>query len=323
MIELACRLKARPIASRGGGEQSLNTDQLSYFTVLYANRSFALAAKRIPITAQGLIRAIRRLETELDVPLFDIDDAGVPHPTPYADILNKYLLRWNRDWLSLQEQFARLKAQAIQEVRLGASMGVLGIFGSGFIEGFERAHPGITLNLKEFDDESLDKGLRNEFYDMAITLHPFDETLVTTELFSTAIGFWVPKDSQLAGRPSLCVADLAGQTLSWPPKSYKIYGTLMRLCREAGVQLGHIYESEQMFTIFNFVQEGKGLGFTLPQIAGIPVFSHIDAVACIPSSDITLRCGISYQPSHALTPSERHFYDYTVDYVRRCPKLAS
>lgn len=175
----------------------MNTDQLSYFTVLYANRSFALAAKRIPITAQGLIRAIRRLETELDVPLFDIDDAGVPHPTPYADILNKYLRRWNRDWLSLQEQFARLKAQAIQEVRLGASMGVLGIFGSGFIEGFERAHPGITLNLKEFDDESLDKGLRNEFYDMAITLHPFDETLVTTELFSTAIGFWVPKTASL------------------------------------------------------------------------------------------------------------------------------
>lgn len=300
----------------------MNTDQLSYFTVLYTNRSFTLAARRIPITAQGLARAIRRLEAELDVQLFDTDDAGMPSPTPYADILYKYLQRWNRDWLSLQEQIARIKAQAVQEVRLGASMGVLGIFGSEFFEGFERAHPDVTLNLKEFDDESLDKGLRNEFYDMAITLHPFDEKLVTTELFSTEIAFWVPKGGQLAGRQSLSVADLAGQTLSWPPKSYKIYGTLTRFCREEGVQLGHIYESEQMFTIFNFVQEGRGLGFTLPQIAEIPVFSQVDTVTCVPSSDITLRCGISYQPSHALTPSERHFYDYTVGYVRRCPKLA-
>lgn len=63
----------------------MNTNQIDYFLKAYRERSYTAAAKLVPMSAQGLTKAIHSLEGELGVPLFENDANGRIKPTPYAE----------------------------------------------------------------------------------------------------------------------------------------------------------------------------------------------------------------------------------------------
>ena len=61
---------------------SLNSDELRYFLAAYENGSLALAAKQLSISAQGLGRAITKLEHKLGVNLFVRTHSGITPTDP-------------------------------------------------------------------------------------------------------------------------------------------------------------------------------------------------------------------------------------------------
>ena len=63
----------------------MNTNQIDYFLKAYRERSYTAAAKLVPMSAQGLTKAIHSLEGELGIPLFENDANGRIKPTPYAE----------------------------------------------------------------------------------------------------------------------------------------------------------------------------------------------------------------------------------------------
>lgn len=298
-----------------GGLNGMNTEQLRYFSVLYNHLNYQAAAKQIPISTQGLIKAIRRLENDLDAELFTQTDSGALVPSPFADELQSLVVNWERGWQDLHEAFKRIRAQEVHEIRLGVSMGIIGLFGPKFLAGLKKRYPRLTVTYKEDDDEAIDAGLKNGSFDFALSLYPYDEQFVTTELFSTPIAYWVHKNDPLSTRKDIYVRDLDKCVLSWPSNGYKIFTTLIKLCEAEGVNLKSIYESEQMFIIYDFVCRGEGLGFTLPQIDAKPFFSIDENTVCVPSGDIVLHCGLSRLPDRNLTKSEQQFYDYCVSFV--------
>ncbi|MDR1183952.1 MAG: LysR family transcriptional regulator [Coriobacteriales bacterium] len=293
----------------------MNTDHFSYFTTLYKYHSYALAAKHIPMSTQGLTRAIHRLEKELGVELFITDGAGVPQPTAYADSLNEYLQQCNKDWQLLNETFDRIRAQTAHEIRLGTCIGILGVLGPEFLIGLKQKHGSISVNYEELDSENVEKGLLGGQFDLAITISPFNNHFVTTELLTTNIAYWVHVDNPLSKHASLSVTDLDGQPLALPGIAYKANKIILDTCKKAGVAPATTFFSDQIFGIFNFVLKGNGIGYTLPYIASLPAFADNNTVVCLGSSDINLSWGLSYLPTHILTEAERLFYDYCVKYT--------
>ena len=70
----------------------MNTEQLYYFELAYTEGSFSAAARKVPVSHQGLTKSIRSLERELGVTLFAPDpDTGLPAPTPYAQELYEFV----------------------------------------------------------------------------------------------------------------------------------------------------------------------------------------------------------------------------------------
>lgn len=68
-------------------EGRMNTEQLYYFELAYSEGSFSAAARKVPVSHQGLTKSIRSLERELGVALFTPDpETGLPAPTPYAHV---------------------------------------------------------------------------------------------------------------------------------------------------------------------------------------------------------------------------------------------
>ncbi len=61
----------------------MNTDELRVFSTVYTCHSFSQAAEKLYMTPQGVSKVIVRLETEMQLRLFERTTQGIT-PTVYA-----------------------------------------------------------------------------------------------------------------------------------------------------------------------------------------------------------------------------------------------
>jgi DNA-binding transcriptional LysR family regulator len=293
---------------------------MKYFATLYEVRHYSLAAKRIPISVQGLTKAIKRIEENLGITLFIEDDTGALLATEYADEFYRFATQFDYNWVLLEETMKQIKARERHEIRLGSCLGMLGVLGPEFFSQLHKAHPDLVVNYNEYNDLECDLGLRRNAFELAFTVHPYEKDFVTTELFADTVGYWTKVDSPLAEKTVLSLADFEGQDIAIPGKSYKVYAVLTAECQKQGIALGDVYEISELFRVFDFVLQGHGIGFAIRQVSELQVFKDNNSIVFIPSENAKLRFGISYLPSHNLTEPEQRFYDFCIDYAKTIKK---
>ena len=298
------------------------TEQLDYFMLAYRYRSFSAAVKQVPMSSQGLTKSIRALENELGVTLFAVDANGRLNPTPFADELQKFASQFDENRTCLAEAFERIRALERHEIRLGTSLGIIGLFGPGFLESFHSSHPDTHVTINEDSDDVCEANLARGTYDLAFTLAPYDPDFETEELFATRVCFWVPSADSLANRGELSVADLAGRTIAIPGKDFKCYRSLLSECDAAGIEIAEIVPSSEIFWIYEYALHGSGLGFTIEPHTQLPMFQTSEEVVAIPCKELSWRFGISRLKGRDSTPPEQAFCTYTVEYARKLAKTS-
>ena len=183
--------------------------ELGYFVAVAEERHFGRAATRLHMTQPPLSRAIRALETELGVTLFERTPAGVS-PTAAGDALY-------REARELLERSAQIP------VRVAAAAGVpaltVGVLADSALElgtqlagAFRDRHRGVVIRIREADLADPTAGLRAGLVDVALTRKPFDERGITVRtLRADPVGVVLRAGDPLAVRPSVRLADLAGR----------------------------------------------------------------------------------------------------------------
>lgn len=297
----------------------MNSEQLRYFELAYKERSFSAAARRVPVSPQGLTRAIHALERELDVPLFSIDDeTGLPVPTEYAHELYEFAAVYDSNVRLLGEAFARIRGREEYDVRLGCALGVAGLMGQEFVKAFSAIHPHIHVAYWESNDALCDSALREGSCDLALSTVPVDADFASVALYRCRWYLWVPADGPLAGRASLAVEDLAGYDIAIPGRGYKCYDQLRGLAAEHEVTLGSIFEISELFQTYEFAATGRGLGFTIEPLVRLSVFQGSRVVA-LPLDGLTWGFDIERLATHALGAAEQALWDWCVAYSKGIP----
>lgn len=295
----------------------MHKEQLEYFALAYQTRSFSAAAARVPMSPQGLAKSIHSLELELGVTLFESDVNGVRVPTEYADELMQFVSTFTLGYEGLRESFRRIQARERHEIRLGASLGTIGLMGPDFLDSFHKDHGDVHVSYAEISDALCDEGLRRGSYDLALTISPYPREFITKELFSNQVCYWVNAADPLSEHEMLTLEDFDRRDIAIPGEDFKCYHSLLAACAEHGVHPRELVTSQEIFWLYEFVLEGRGLGFTLQCLAELPVFSHRENIVALPLVGSIWHFGISYLPSHVLTPYEQCFYDHCVAYAAR------
>lgn len=293
----------------------MDKDQLHYFSIAYRTHNFAAAARSIPMSTQGLIKSIRSLEAELGVPLFSKDENGMSIPTAYADELKAFADDWNQNHHQLMRSFRQIEANRNKTVLLGASLGIMGFLGSSFLEGFRKKFPDMDVSYAEMSDRLCDDGLVEERYGIGFTLAPYDSRFETVELYSTPVCLWVNESDPLSRKDILSIDDLNGKSLALPGDDYKCCRNILDRCREKDVKPATVLESSEMFWLYNFAYQNRGLAFSAEHLGELPFFSG-GAVRCIPLEGVTWRFGISALPRHAFTEEEKSFRGFCIEYCK-------
>ena len=295
----------------------MNREQVDYFVLAYDSRSFAAAAAKVPMSSQGFTKAVHALEHELGVSLFTFDEDGSRHPTPYADELYLFARRFQNEYGKLLETFERIRADERTVIHLNASLGILGLLGTGFLDGFSKRNPRIDIELQEVSDIVCDDALVDGECDLALSIYPYDTRVLTTELYRSTMCFWMKTDNPLAAKEQLAWEDLAGCRIAIPGKGFKCLRTIRAACAERDIPLGEVVDSPEIFWIYEFARSGRGLGFTVPHIAELAAFRSDPAMTYRPLADAPWCFGISWLPSHEPSAQERSFADYCSTYIKR------
>lgn len=294
----------------------MNREQLRYFSVAYRTHNFAAAARLIPMSAQGFAKSIRSLEAELGVSLFDRDENGMHIPTAYADELKLFASDWDTNYRQLQKAFRQIEAKEKKEVFVGFSLGIMGFLGDSFLKSFYQENPDVTIRYSEMSDALCDACLEDGTFSIAFTLSPYNGHFESIEVYSTPVCLWVNKQNPLSKKSTISIRDLNGCDLALPGKDYKCFDTILTRCAEEGIHPKTVLESSEMFWLYNFAYNNKGVAFSAEHLGQLPFFDH-DEVCCIPLDTITWRFGISTLPKHTFTEAEKRFHRFCLNYFNK------
>ncbi len=304
----------------------MNSDQLRYFEFAYDEGSYSAAARRVPVSHQGLTKSLRALERELGVTLFTTDAAtGMPVPTPYAHELYEFCSVFDSNVRLLKESFERLRADERYTVRLGCSLGVLNAFGPALLQEFCEAHPNVDVPYWESNDALCEEELRAGRYDIAICVTPVAQGCTGQELYRSPFYFWMRRDDPLAraleaqGRTSLLVEDLAGRDIAIPGTGFKCFEQLRRVAAERGVELGHLIEVGEIFPLYGYAMEGEVLGFANGTLVGLPVFNSVPDVVAFPVEGLSWGFALERLTTHALGEAELQLWNWVRAAARDLP----
>ena len=162
----------------------MNTNQIDYFLKAYRERSYTAAAKLVPMSAQGLTKAIHSLEGELGVPLFENDANGRIKPTPYAEEFKEFCKEFDEARSRMAAGFARLAGQVHRTIRLAAAIGSMGLLGIDLISSFKKEHPDVEVECDDLPDMRVEKTLRDGNSSLGLTVLPTTDEFETVELAS-------------------------------------------------------------------------------------------------------------------------------------------
>ncbi|WP_019932597.1 LysR family transcriptional regulator [Nocardia sp. BMG111209] len=187
---------------------------LRYFATVADELSFTRAAERLYVSQPALSKQIRRLETDLRVPLFERDGRGVRLTAAGAALLPaaRNLLR---DWAEAQRVVSDAAAAAASVLTVGVSTSV----GRGLFQRardlFAERRPGWRLAIRQIDWDDPSAGLAGGDTDVSLVWLPIpDRRRYGVRVVATEPR-WVAfrDDHRLAGRDRVDFAELLGEPL--------------------------------------------------------------------------------------------------------------
>ncbi|QGZ50259.1 LysR family transcriptional regulator [Streptomyces sp. QHH-9511] len=180
---------------------------LRCFLAIAEEGNVTRAAARLHLTQPAVSRTLAALEKHLGVRLVD-------RSTHHLALTAEGRAFHDRAAAAVTAFDAALDPARLRHrpLRVGYAWSALGPYTTPLLRRWQREHPGTPLELLRVDDRTA--GLVRGEVDAALLRGPVDAPgLATAELTAETRIAAVPADSPLSGRPTVLLADLAGETV--------------------------------------------------------------------------------------------------------------
>jgi DNA-binding transcriptional LysR family regulator len=259
----------------------LEVRQLRRFVAVAEELHFGRAAARLGMAQPPLSRAIRELERQLGVALFERTTRQV-RLTAAGDVLLRDA-RTVLEAVTAATHRARQAGSASPRLRVALKADIDGGLLPQILDAYAADSAALPPELVLGGFGRQPQTLRDGLADVALVLHPFDGRGLDSEpLLTEPVLVALAATDPLAARTRLCLADLDGRTL--PGGSPAAHG------RPAGPRSGAVPPASNLSEIFSLVETGSVVFFvpasvahryTRPDIAYRPVSDAPDSVLAV------------------------------------------
>ncbi|WP_219416083.1 LysR family transcriptional regulator [Pseudonocardia nigra] len=252
--------------------------QLVYFEAVVRHGGFTRAAEHLHVAQPGVSVQIRRLETELGVPLLHRTTRTVAL-TAAGELFLSRVRRVLAELEAGRADLARLAEVLVGRVGIGAIQAIDPFDLPAALAAFHRRHPGVELALRSGPLRVLLDALDRGLIDLAIGPMPagLPDRYAATPLFDDELVLVTAPDHHLAGSGPLRLDALRDEPFVCLPADSRLRAILDRLAGEAGFVPAVPFESTHLPRLRELAAHGLGVALVARSVAeapGPPVSVH-------------------------------------------------
>jgi DNA-binding transcriptional LysR family regulator len=283
--------------------------QLQFFVAAAEAGSVSAAARALSISQSSVTEAIRGLEDDLGVSLFDRQARGLLI-THKGSAFLRHAQKILADVATARSAFQSEAEAATGRLSLGVTSLVAGYVLSDILARYRRAFPGIELNVIEDNGDYLQHLLIGGELDVAVLLTSSvkDRLALNVEaLVVSPYRLWLPLGHPLAQQDTITLEELAGQPLIQLMVD-EIEESTRRLTAALPVKPQIAFRTRSVEAVRSLVATGAGLAI-LPSLVYRPWSLEGDRIEIRDvSGDLpSVQVGLAWRKGAPLSVPAHHF----------------
>lgn len=248
----------------GQGIAFLELRNVSYFLAVANEGSLRAAARKLGVTQPALTKAIRRLEDEAGVPLFERQARGVT-PTTYGEAFWRHAKALKASMTEASSEIEALKRGAAGLVRIGAGPSWLVRNVPDAISTFRKERPKAQVQISGGLDDELKTALRGGALDLVLAALPDEGLDVDLEREPLSVDEYrviADVDHPLHGESEPDLADFLAYPWILPRSATYMVGRLDALFRARGLPTPQpVIETDMVSTKLELMRGTQFLSF--------------------------------------------------------------
>jgi DNA-binding transcriptional LysR family regulator len=280
--------------------------QLRYFLEVAKVSNFTKAAEGLRIAQPAISMAIKKLEEELDLVLFNRQDKKVSL-TAEGEIFLPHARRILDDLKAAELEMGELKGLTKGEVRLGIPPMISAYFFPDIIRDFKKNYPQLRISVYGEGAGRIQKMIGQGELDMGVVVGgSFPETLEVRRFLREELVVCVPLDHPFASRTSVSLAEFIREPLVFYKEGYYIREFFLEALKETGTTPNIVFETNLFSLVKSLVRNGTGISTFLRMV--VAADSDLAAVSFDPPLYLDLL--IAWKKHLYLSRANRAFVDF-------------
>ena len=280
--------------------------QLEYFQMASRLRNITRAAKRLRVSQPNITVAIKKLEAELGIQLFDRSQKQLsltPEGTVFLSRVDT-ALRCLKDALIEVNDFKQLQKGVIK-IGIPPMMGAI-LFPKIF-SGFQTLHPALDVMLFEEGSIVIREMLDRDELDFGIVITSnASSSLNILPMTRSQLVVCVPTSSDLAKKKGISNSDIAKSNLIVMKEGSYLRQIIQERLHSVNVSPNIVLESGQITTIKGLVAHNVGIAFLLDFVA-----DSSDGICSVPLEDpIFVDVGLAWKKDRYVSKAAQAFINF-------------
>ncbi|QHS21745.1 LysR family transcriptional regulator [Virgibacillus sp. MSP4-1] len=286
--------------------------QIKYFMEVAEREHVTDAANALHVAQSSVSRQIFNLENELGVQLF-IREGRRVKLTPIGEV---FLERMKQVTNMMEEAKREVKEYLNPErgtVRIAFPISMAAYIVPSIIYAFRRYYPEAKFQMSNGLYSELIDGVINGTFNLAMIApmpkREHSEKIKGTTLFSEKIVALLPLNHPLAGRSSIMLQELKGDSFVTLPEGFVFRKQVMDACDHVGFTPDIAVEGKDIDALKGLVAAGLGVAL-MPEMTMVDNTPRSTVVVPIADPNITRSVGVIYPAQRKLLPTEELFYRF-------------
>jgi len=240
--------------------------QLEYFQMASRLKNITRAAERLRVSQPNITVAIKKLEGELGIQLFDRSQKQLSLTPEGAVFLGRVevALRNIQDAVLEVNDYKQLQKGTIK-IGIPPMMGAY-LFPKIF-SSFQRRYSHLDVYLHEEGSVAIREQLERDELDFGIIIVPDSSpNLQLLPMVRSQVVCCVPEGSDLAGRKAITLQDIENQNLIMLKDGSFLRKLMLDTFKQESITPDIVLESNQIETIKGLIASGAGIAFLLDMI---------------------------------------------------------
>lgn len=283
--------------------------QVRYFVETARLGSFTRAAERLRIAQPAISMAIRRLEDELELTLFNRQDKRITL-TAEGEAFLEHALRLVADVKATEQEMSDLRGLEKGEVRIGIPPMLSSYFFPGIISDFARRYPRLNLSVYGDGAGRIQQMLGQGELDMGVIAErSVLENLEARHFLREEVMVCVPRSHPFAAKSSVTFAEFVRQPLVFYKEGYYLRELIQEEFKGSGAEPRIVFETNLFSLVKSLVREGMGISTFLRMVV-----AGDDDLAAIPfDPPLHLDLVIAWKRGAYLSRANRAFVDFLME----------